>query len=209
MFLKTFIINQFSQVHVWEITESFEDLFDQVYLKDESLLRLNNMKSELHQRGFLSIRLLLQQLGYNDDDLYYDEFGKPHLRDGKNISISHSFHMAVVAISEVEIGVDIEMIREKISIVAHKFSQSELNFLDNKEGIDYIKKLTVIWGCKESIFKIQNEPGISFKDHIDVFPFELNEKKTNAILNFNQLNLEFELGFEEISDYMLVYATKK
>lgn len=209
MFLKTFTLSSNSQVHVWEITESFEDLFDQVYLKDVSLLRLNNMKSELHQRGFLSIRLLLQQLGYNDDNLTYDEFGKPQLSDGKHISISHSFNMAVVAISDTEIGVDIEMIREKIGIIAHKFSQSELNFLDKDDTVDFVKKLTVIWGCKESIFKIQNEPGISFKDHIDVFPFELIEKKTSAILNFNDISLEFSMGFEEVGDYMLVYAVKK
>jgi hypothetical protein len=32
------------------------------------------MKSHLHQRGFLSVRKLLQEAG-NDLDLYYDELG--------------------------------------------------------------------------------------------------------------------------------------
>jgi hypothetical protein len=31
------------------------------------------MKSEMHQRGFLSVRKLLQTAGYTDFDLYYDE----------------------------------------------------------------------------------------------------------------------------------------
>jgi hypothetical protein len=45
------------------------------------------MKSELHQR-FLSVRKLLQEASYNDFDLSYDELGKPHLKDGKHISIT-------------------------------------------------------------------------------------------------------------------------
>jgi hypothetical protein len=37
------------------------------------------MKSEMHQRAF-SVRMLLQETGHTDLDLYYDEFGKPHLQ---------------------------------------------------------------------------------------------------------------------------------
>jgi hypothetical protein len=50
----------------------------------------SGMKSELHQRGFLSVRKLLQEASYNDFDLSYDELG-PHLKDGKHISITHSY----------------------------------------------------------------------------------------------------------------------
>jgi hypothetical protein len=35
----------------------------------------DSMKSHLHQCGFLSVRKLLQEAGYNDLDLYYDELG--------------------------------------------------------------------------------------------------------------------------------------
>ena len=65
--------------------------FNQLTLKPESLERVLGMKSELHQRGFLSVRHLLAEFGYKDVDLFYDENGKPHLKDGKHISITHSF----------------------------------------------------------------------------------------------------------------------
>lgn len=197
-----------TEIHVWKITETFEDLFDQVLLNDTNLIRLNNMKSEMHQRGFLSVRMLLQSAGYSDRDLYYDEFGKPHLSDGRHISITHSFGFSAIIISNQKTGIDIEMQRDKISLIADKFVDTEFDFLE-REASDYIRKLTVIWGVKEAIFKIQNEVGISFKDHISVFPFEINDYKTSALLTFANLNKEFSIQFEEIENFTLVYAFEK
>ncbi|WP_026703520.1 4'-phosphopantetheinyl transferase family protein [Flavobacterium soli] len=197
-----------TEIHVWKITETFEDLFDQVLLNDTNLIRLNNMKSEMHQRGFLSVRMLLQSAGYSDHDLYYDEFGKPHLSDGRHISITHSFGFSAIIISNEKTGIDIEMQRDKISLIADKFVDTEFDFLE-REASDYIRKLTVIWGVKEAIFKIQNEVGISFKDHISVFPFEINDYKTSALLTFANLNKEFSIQFEEIENFTLVYAFEK
>ena len=62
-------------------------------LKLNSLERVMGMKSELHQRGFLSVRHLLRDFGYTDQDLFYDGNGKPHLKDGKYISITQISEM--------------------------------------------------------------------------------------------------------------------
>ena len=83
---KTITPNSQTTVKIWKIEESFSDLIDGTILKPESLNRVNGMKSELHQRGFLSVRHLLSAFGYSDLDLYYDKNGKPHLKDGKEIS---------------------------------------------------------------------------------------------------------------------------
>lgn len=207
---KTINFNSSTKILVWEITETFEDLFGQVVLNDINRNRLNTMKSELHQRGFLSIRKLLQEAGYNDFDLFYDESGKPHLKDGKFISISHSFHFSAIIISEQKVGIDIEMQREKIIRIADKFvNEKELSRLKSFDNLDYIKKLTVKWGVKESIFKIRNEKGISFKDHIQVNIFEIEDKKTTAILEMENVKHKFSIHFEEIEEYILVYAFEK
>jgi hypothetical protein len=47
-----------------------------------------------------------------------------------------------------------ELQRNKIIRIADKFVDEISIFRSNKE---YIKKLTVIWGAKEAIFKIRNE----------------------------------------------------
>lgn len=201
--------NENTQIYIWRITETFEDLMNQVDLEESRLVRLNNMKSQMHQRGFLSVRMLLQESGYSDHDLCYDEFGKPHLNDGKHISITHSFDFAAIVISDKIVGIDIELQREKITGIAEKFVDSEFRFLEKENTNDYIRKLTVIWGAKEAIFKIQNQVGISFKDHISIFPFKINDGKTNALLTFDNLNKEFSIFFEEIENFTLVYAFEK
>lgn len=204
---KTINYNSSTQIIVWKITESFEELLGKVVLKEKSQVRLNKMKSEMHQRAFLSVRKLLQQVGYSDFDLYYDAFGKPHLRDDKHISISHSHEFSSIIISNQKVGIDIELQREKITRIADKFvNNAELHRLKSFSTQDYIKKLTVKWGAKEAIFKIRNESGISFKEHIHVNTFQLEAKKTTAILEFKNTKQQFLIYFEEFEGFTLVYA---
>src|SRR5690606_15028757 len=124
-------------------------------------------------RAFISVRHLLALAGYTDDDLTYDMYGKPSLPD-KHISITHSHHFAAIAISDQVVGIDLEWAREKILNIANKFALTEGTYLKQETKQNHIVKLTVIWGIKEAIFKIRNERGISFKDHIEVPNFELN-----------------------------------
>ena len=204
---KTINFSPTTRILVWKITESLDELRGQVLLKEKTQLRLNGMKSDLHQRGFLSVRMLLQEAGYNDFDLHYDEFGKPYLSCHHHISITHSHNFSAIIISEEAVGIDIEMQREKIIRIADKFvNEKELSSLRSFDVNDYIRKLTVKWGVKESIFKIRNEKGISFKDHIQVNSFEIEDKKTTAILEMENVKQPFSIYFEEIENYTLVYA---
>jgi 4'-phosphopantetheinyl transferase len=202
---KTKHINSTTQILVWKVTESYAELLEQVVLNDSNRIRLDGMKSEMHKRAFLSVRKLLQETGHTDLDLYYDEFGKPHLQGEKHISITHSHNFSAIIISDETVGIDIELQRDKIIRIADKFCDSEFQFLD-VDSDEYIRKLTVIWGAKEAIFKIRNEKGISFKDHISVEEFRVNVKQTDAKLQFNNLVKDFNIHFEEIEDFTLVYA---
>jgi phosphopantetheinyl transferase len=201
--------NAVTNIYVWKITEPLEQLSEEVKLNTTCQSRIDGMKSELHQRGFLSVRKLLNEEGYTDFDLYYDEFGKPHLHDGKHISITHSYQFAAIIISDEIVGIDIELQREKIIRIADKFCDAEFQYLDREKTAEYIKKLTVIWGAKEAIFKIRNEKGISFKDHIVVDEFDLDQTETTASLHFGGLYKEFNIYFEEVEDFTLVYALEK
>jgi 4'-phosphopantetheinyl transferase len=203
--LKTINCNPTTEILLWKITESLAELSSEVTLNPKNQQRFNGMKSELHQRAFLSVRKLLHLKGYTDFDLEYDQFGKPHLKDGKHISISHSHEYATIIISDEITGIDIELQREKIIRIADKFVEPEWEFLD-KENQEYIRKLTVIWGVKESIFKIRNEAGISFKDHIHVHPFEIKDQSGIADLHFQNKSIQFKYHFIEIDNFTLVYA---
>uniref|UniRef100_UPI0040498479 4-phosphopantetheinyl transferase n=1 Tax=Flavobacterium sp. TaxID=239 RepID=UPI0040498479 len=199
----TFSATESIQVYVWKITESFDDLFQKVALKDISLARLERMKSTQHQRGFLSVRCLLDEAGYTDFDLYYSEDGKPNLADGKQITISHSHDFSVIAISKNPAGIDLELRRELIRKLGPKFCVSEYCFL-NPDSEDYIRQLTVIWGVKEAVFKIENKVGISFKDHIFVQPFTMDDKIISVQLSFDNHQRSLQALFYEIESYTLV-----
>lgn len=202
---KTIQINNDTTIFLWKITEDYNELFSQVSLKDTSLSRIEGMKSESHQKGFLSVRMLLQHCGYTDFDLVYDELGKPHLKDDKHISISHSFDFAAIALSNQNIGIDIEQVKEKVLRIAPRFM--EMWHLEDLSETDQMKKATVIWGTKEAIFKIKNEVGISFPDHIFEKPFSLSDKKCKAELHFNSCIENFDISFEEAENYILVCAS--
>ncbi len=196
--------NSSTKIYVWKISETFGELSAKVKLNSKSQDRLNKMKSELHQCGFLSVRMLLQVAEYSDFDLDYDNTGKPHLMNGKFISISHSHQMSAIIISDEPAGIDVEIKKEKVLKIAPKFM--DVFHLENLSHEDQIKKATVIWGIKETVFKIENQKGISFPDHIFEDEFDLSDQKTTAILRFNDEEKKFEINYEELEDYVLVWG---
>lgn len=203
---KTLTPNSHTTVKIWKITESYDELIRPIDLRDECMQRVLGMKSELHQRGFLSVRHLLAEFGYEDKDLYYDDYGKPHLMDGKHISITHSFTFSGIIVSDHEVGIDIEKQREKIKIIAHKFVDYEFDYLD-KDTDDYIKKLTVIWGIKESLYKLFATPGMLFREHFFVIPFMLEDGETIAWIDYQSRKYRYNTHFLEFDGFTCAYVT--
>ena len=205
---KVIKVNENTTAFIWKIEETFDALFSGTNLNERSLKRLNGMKSESHQKGFLSIRYLLKKAGYTDFDLFYDEQGKPNLKDGKQISITHSNNFSAIIVGNQNVGIDIEMQREKIIRIADKFIEFEFEYLD-KDAEDYIRKLTVIWGAKEAKYKMCNSRSLSFKDDMKVFSFDIKEKTGEASVQQNDFDKKFKFFFEEFEIFTLVYAIEK
>lgn len=167
---------------------------------------MEGMQSEIHRKGFLSVRHLLKHHQYSDTDLSYDANGKPYLRDGKHISITHSHHYSALVISKVPYGIDIEMKREKIKNIAHKFlgDGSEMNRFAND-----VKKLTWAWCAKETIYKIAPPVGISFKNHLRVKFDEFNPSVMHGELHFEGEKAFYEINGFEIDEFVLTYGKEK
>ena len=199
-----------TKILIWKISESYTQLFSEIELNQKSQTRLQSMKSEMHQRGFLAVRKLLQEVGYSDFDLVYTTEGKPNLKPNNchtepvEVSISHSHDFASIIISDKPVGIDLEIQKEKIVKIAPKFM--DICRLENLSHKDQIKKATVIWGIKEAIFKLKNQKGISFPNHIFENEFQISDHKTKAELRFQNKIENFEIHFQEIQNYMLVYA---
>ena len=129
---------------IWNIDESEDFFLSQINLTENCKKRLELIKSPLKRKQVLSVRSLIKLNHVQLNDLYYDEFGAPHLKSNKYISISHTNNFSAIAISNNPVGVDIEHYREKIKKIKHKFiNHAETKLID----INSVRDLTVVWSC--------------------------------------------------------------
>lgn len=196
---------------VWKIEESAEELLDQLQLKEHEnsfLETLNGGKRNLH---WLSTRVLLRSMLNTNKyiDCRIDEHGKPYLENMPHqISLSHSFDYAAVIVSETKaVGIDIELIKNKIERIAFKFmNKSELNFIDKQHAIEH---MYVCWCAKEAIYKLQGKRNVSFLDHIYLHPFPYSQSGCfDAKIEIENNVSNFKVLYEKFHEYMIGYVTE-
>lgn len=202
---KRITVDEATTALIWKIEESLEFLEDGIELTDYCRERYDGMKSVIHKKGFMSIRHLLKAFGYTDFDLSYDDKGKPHLNDDKNISITHSFEFTAVIVSDKKVGIDIEKQRDKIKLIAPKFTPIE-EYKALGDGEDLIRKLTIVWGAKESLYKLYGKRGLLFLHDIFVEDFDISDQKTTARVTHNEEVTNYILNFLEFEGFTCVYA---
>lgn len=203
---KTITTEKGAQVLIWKIEEAEKELWKGIELKPECQTRVDSMKSELHRKGFISIRHLLAEVGYSDADLFYDEYGKPYLNNGKGISITHSHQFTGIILSDHKrVGIDIEKQREKVLRIAHKFTPlKEYHTLANEEAL--IRKLTIVWCAKESLYKLYGKKGLMFLENINVNDFDFDDGETTATVSFGGKVSEYQIKFIEFEGFTCAWA---
>jgi phosphopantetheinyl transferase len=103
---------------------------------------------------------------------------KPFLEnEAFHFSISHCGDFAAVIVSEkCRVGVDIEIPTHKVERIKHKFlHREELEILKHK-GMDSIVPLTLMWSCKEAVFKWWSYGNVDFSDQIRLLPTDIKNK---------------------------------
>ncbi|ACY40388.1 putative 4'-phosphopantetheinyl transferase superfamily protein [Blattabacterium sp. (Blattella germanica) str. Bge] len=164
--------------------------------------------SEKRKREFLGIRYALRYIGMKMN-IFYNEKRKPFLfSEGKYISLSHSFEKIAIAISSYHIGIDIEKLRHKIVKIKKKFlREDESIFINPNYEEDY---LHIIWGIKESLYKLEGGIFYSFLDHYKVSPFCL--KKDSCISCWiikKTYSKKYSAFYRKIEEHYLVYIIDK
>ena len=204
---KTIIVNDSTTVKVWRITESISDLLTDLQLSEYSKTKLERLKHESAKKCFLSARRLLLDFGINDSNLFYNEDGKPFLKNGRYVSITHSKDIVAVVVSDLDVGVDVQDYSEKLLKVKSKFIGVERLYLKEDFSLD-IKRLTMIWTVKEALFKANGKKGLNFRDDFMVLPFtEDSEKSIGWILN-KCIPVKFNVSFFNIEDFSLSVVLK-
>ncbi len=192
-------------VAVWEINESLKLLNESVALTESEKTNLNSFGNESRKQQWLASRALVQEVTGKKSRIAYLSSGKPYLLDSElKISISHSGKfVSLIANEKSACGIDIEKISAKLEKVKHKFlHQSEYELIKSKNELE---KLCIIWGVKESLYKMDGSNSLNFSKEIIIKSIkEADQGELNASIIKNGISLDFMLQYEKIEDFILV-----
>ena len=194
---------------LWKIDEQANDLITQLQLKDHETSYLETLINDKRNLHWLSTRVLLRTMLNTQDyiDCQVDEHGKPYLANFPYfISLSHSFDYAAVMVSKNKpVGIDIELIKDKIERIAHKFmNDEELSFIDPPNRTE---QLYACWCAKEAIYKLQGKKNVSFLHNIRLNPFHYQPVGSiQASLELEDSRKDFEVQYQKMDGYMIGYV---
>ena len=126
--------------------------------------------------GFL-LEEMLKEKGVETPIVYaYSKRGKPEV-SGADFSLSHCKKWCACIVSDLRVGVDVEMLgRYRQSVVERFFTEQEQTFLESeKEDADFY--FTVLWTCKEALAKCLDLPLPEVCKQFDMHFFLENVKK--------------------------------
>ena len=198
-------------IQVWQITEQPGYFLENITLSEEEKSYYSSLRNETRKKQWLCCRHMIQEIYGRSARIGYDTFGKPWLKGMDNfLGITHSGEMVAVILSVKDpVGIDIEKIRARIERVKDKFlSPEELKDLGS---MNRLEKLHVLWGAKESLYKIHGRPDIEFQRDILIESFDylcsgLGQCRGRMMTPEGESS--FDIFYQKISDHLLVYAMK-
>ena len=180
-------------IAIWNTTESLDDLKKESAISDIYIFKSEKRKKEIFSRNLLLNKMIPEA------KISYNNFGAPQINTSDNISISHSKNLVAIGFSKLKIGIDIQKISEKALSLSQRFiCESNLNNLS-------IEKATLLWCCKEAIYKWHQKGSVNFKSDIYIYPFEL---RTSGTVSANFKTEKLSLSYNKIDTFYLVYLCK-
>jgi 4'-phosphopantetheinyl transferase len=181
------------------------ELFD---IEKEELSLLNGRKKS----EWLCSRYLLHLLSGRHDRgaCLKDSYGKPYL-DGSDyhISISHSGDYTGVIAAPMVVGIDIQIVVDKIARIRSKFvSATEAEDVDENNALP---DLHAIWGAKEAMYKAYGKKELDFKAHMLNGPFNFDKSGFNweGEVKKGDFYAKYDLFCRLIDQLIIVYAIQK
>ncbi len=144
-----------------------------------------------------------------DIDFFKSEYGKPNLNNYLNFhyNVSHTRNAIAVVVSDSQVGVDIEKIREaEFKIVNRFFTQPEIEFIDNTVA-ESKKQFYIVWTKKEAYIKYIGKGLYIPLNSFNVFDETISKKmqtivKDNYVISICGINQG--CCIEEIQESMIV-----
>lgn len=199
-----------NQCHLalWEVTESHSYFFELLPLDESTAEELDAIQHPQKQLEWLASRYLIEivtkQAQIEHSGVAKDEFGKPFLENANvEISLSHTTKYVAVALHPSKpVGIDLEKPSFKLLKVAARYcTDSELNHA----GGD-LQKLCIYWSGKEALYKLYGRKRLTFKENLQIEPFEIQDETINGIISLEESTTHYLLRIRWIEGYLLVLA---
>ena len=188
--------NIHEDLYLWNLTESIDSW---IQLAEANAYSFSNNPPNRRDIERFATFLLLKEIQM-EDKIHYNEFGKPVLRDGRFISISHDKNFVGILLHESEVGLDIQTAEERIHRIASKFcNDKELAQFHSTED------RTAIWCTKEAIFKFFGTD-VPFAESITVTAIDWVSEQ--IIANYSGVHGEriFTLKTKNLNNTFVIYT---
>ena len=195
-------------IAIWQMIETDKQMFASFpHLERHRAEAESRFTSATRKMEFLAIRQLLFLVTEGKTcDIGYHASGKPYLINahpaiGKKtfISISHTKGYACLMLStEHEVGIDIEIVSNRIEKVASRFLRKD-------EMAPDIHTKLIHWCAKEAFYKIFSEAHLQAND-IRIEPFETSTQGSIAVRNMLSDTMHV-MDYRLTDHYVLTYGT--
>ena len=176
-----------------EISESEADLAALCKGKGIDISNITLIKNESYRVQKMAVLLCIHELLHRKFSLKHRINGAPEIEGVNGLSISHTERFVMVAISDNydKIGIDIEMLSDRVLRVRNKFlSENELRMIPS----DSILPNAQAWTAKEALFKALGCENVIFARHLHLIfdghcvPIEAEETRTKLKSRFKLIN---------------------
>lgn len=190
----------FCNVEDLDLSKSFELLPEKRKEKVNSFRFIKDKK--LSAGAYLLLDKLLKQENITKPIFKFGKYGKAYISNYENIhfNLSHSGKLVACAISDREVGIDVEFSDPEIdlNIAKHYFFNGEYENIISSENPP--NEFFKYWVLKESYMKYT---GCGFQLELDSFEIIINEE---IQLKDDEENLKFSLF--DIDEYKLAVCSK-
>lgn len=198
-------INQYTKLGVWKIEEPQEFFLHNVPLQRDIT---HPHKRLQHLAGRYLLPFLFPDFPHHEIEIA--DTRKPFLPSEQyHFSISHcSDYAAAIVSNKNRVGVDVEVITERVNKIKHKFLHpEELRFVNSQSTNKQINLLTLLWSAKEAMFKWYGLGEVDFSDMMRTFPFELkDEGEIDAAFMKDDLQQKLILHYKMMEGLSLVWV---
>ena len=176
-------IDRHTKIGIWKIEESENFFLQTVPLQNEIT---HPHKRVQHLAGRYLLRYLFPDFPY--DLIRIADTLKPFLEnEAYHFSISHCGDFAAAIVSrDKRVGIDIELIGDRIVKVKDKFINNiEAGILHKFDAdISDLMKYTLIWSCKETMFKWYGDGQVDFRKHMQLQAIYRDEIRNCVFTDF-------------------------